>query len=428
MATGNTASYTSSVTNLPDLYEKTNTAVMTGIKTRTEEYEWGDDMPDLMITPSANEMRIPLKIQYQTGVAMIPEGGYEAVLGTAATIPGTVSFVQMNKRYSITGLGQAFDKRGRAGMIIRQTAFSAQSAVEAMARSWGLDTYGFSTGTKAVIVSTLSAGTVQNGIGLKNAYGSSLIPATTTNQLTYLSNIFRAGENVAIIRSGVLIEFGNVVASPSVASGVGFIDATFNSSITPTAGDLLVFANAVIDATVTGTDKNNAPNGFLDALTSTSLHGVSGSTYGPWNAAYANTAGGRWNFQLQEAMATAIANASGLKMDRIILSQGVRRDAIAGERAAMRYDSTDFNLQGDLGGFKYLTSVLAPPGMAIGWYSGCVYKKLLSDKPGYEAGPSIFSLDKVQDRSATAAKFDLFYFRAFTARGGLGYASALTEQ
>jgi hypothetical protein len=50
------------------------------------------------------------------------------------------------------------------------------------------------------------------------------------------------------------VEFGTVTQRRPASSGVGYIDVTFTSSITPTAGDLIVFANADGDSTITGTD------------------------------------------------------------------------------------------------------------------------------------------------------------------------------
>ena len=101
--------------------------------------------------PATEKLRIVLDVQYQTGTAMIPDGGYEAVTGTVAPQHGTFTFVQANKRYSFTTLEQGFDNKGRAGMIQRQTLYSSIKAVEALARTIGLQTYGFSTGTVAVV-------------------------------------------------------------------------------------------------------------------------------------------------------------------------------------------------------------------------------------------------------------------------------------
>ena len=71
---------------------------------------------------------------------------------------------------------------------------------------------------------------------------------------------------------------------------------------------------------------------------------------------------------------------------------------------------------------------LAPPGMFIGYNKDASCKKVLSDKPDYEGGPEIFSLDKVQDKAAVAASYDFIYARVCNNRAGMGYASSLTEQ
>ena len=101
---------------------------------------------------------------------------------------------------------------------------------------------------------------------------------------------------------------------------------------------------------------------------------------------------------------------------------------IAGERGARRYDSEEMDLEGDLGKFKYLTAVLAPPGMAIGWYSKALSKIELSDQPEDGGGKSIFKLDKVQGKSQIAASYDYFYQKVCGSRGAVGSAINLTEQ
>lgn len=430
MATGQVPTITT-VNSLADLYKKTNTAVKVALKRKTEEYDWFDDYPDELITPSGNEMRIVLDVMYQPDLtAMIPDGGYEAQLTTAPPQHGIFTFVQANFRYSFTTLNQAYDKRGRAGMIQQQTLYSAIKCVENFARKIGKQTYGMSTGTVALVAATGTAGTTSNGVQLKNAYGSTLIPGGTTASNTYLSNLFRNGDPIALIRAGALQGFGSVAASPSLASGVGFVDLTWQVSQTPTVNDVIVPAAAVIDNTITATDTNRWPVGFLDGMTSASVHGLATATAPNWKS-NGYTAGGRFGYPLQEWLINQIWNNGGVKTDRLIMSQGVRRDVIAGERAAMRYnDKTDFNLNGDIGsdGIKYMTSVLAPPGMVIAWNSECITQKILSDKPDYEGGPSMFDLDKVQDRGAYAASYNFVYARIWTNRAGTGYLANLTEQ
>ncbi|HEY1177152.1 MAG TPA: hypothetical protein VGF17_13430 [Phytomonospora sp.] len=418
------------VSNLSELHKKTNTEVMVGLKRKTEELSWFDDLPDLKLIPSGNEMRLVLDVTYQPDTAaMIPDGGYEAVQTTQAPSHGTVSFVQMNARYSFSTLYQAFEKKGRAGMIQKNVTFSAVKAIENFARKIGLQTYGSSTGTKAVVKTTGSAGAVQTGIALKNAFGSSLVPGSATADQTYLSTIFRVGDPVAIIRSSAIVEFGSVVASPSTGSGVGFIDITFNSSITPTANDLIVAAAAVTGNTIAETDTGRWPVGMFDVIGSGALHGLSG-TGNQWNVGYSDTTGGRMSFVRKEALANALWNQGGVKMNRMIWSQGVRRDAIAGERGSMVYESSSTNLDGDIGvkGVKDYTSVLAPTGLVFGWNNEVLTKKALSDLPDYESGPSIFELDKIQDKGAYSASFNYVYLKACTNRSGVGYLSSLQEQ
>ncbi len=429
MATGYTSSATT-VATLADLYEKANTDVKTGIKLITEEAKWFRQYPKEKITVSGNENRIPLVLTQPTGLAMIGDGGNEAVMSTPAPTHGTFMPVQMNARYGFTGLAQALTNRARAAMIESQVDFQSAMTITKFSRGIGLQTYGQSVGTVAVVAGTLSAGTVQTDIQLKNAFGTTAIPGTTsTAQKTYISSLIRTGEHVALIRSAAIVEFGTVVASPAANLGVGYIDITFTSSITPTIGDLIVFANADGDNTITGTDVNNWAVGFAEILFATSLHGVSGAagSYPAWNPGSTATATQRMSFQVKEKMINDIWNAAGVQMDRMIVSQGVRRDAIAGERGARRYDSDEMDLEGDLGKFKYLTSQLAPPGFAIGWYGQAVAKIELSDQPEDGGGKSIFKLDKVQGKSQMAAAYDYFYQKVVSSRAATGYAYNLTE-
>jgi hypothetical protein len=97
--------------------------------------------------------------------------------------------------------------------------------------------------------------------------------ADTGIQDTYLSNLFPVNNRIALIRAGAIVEFGTVTAAPSATSGIGYIDVTFTSSITPTAGDLVVSANADGDVTITGTDYNNWPEGWTSILLSDSCEG-----------------------------------------------------------------------------------------------------------------------------------------------------------
>jgi hypothetical protein len=427
VATGFAAGTYTTVSSLVDLYTKTNTDVKQAIKARYKETGWLRSYPKEMVKYSPNETRIPLILTKPTGVAMIPDGGYEATPNTNAPTSGTISMVQMNARFSYTGLADALDGRSRSTMIEQQTAYQSFQKGVAIGRTIAYQTYGQSTGGVAVVKTTGSASATQNGVALKNAFQSTLVAGGTTPQDTYLSNLFIVGEHIALIRSGAIVEFGTVVASPSVGSGVGFADFLFNSSITPTANDVIVLANAITDSTITGTDTNRWPIGFIEALTASSVHGVTTSAYPYWAAGSTQTTTQRLSFQVKEKMMNDIFNASGMTMDRMIVSDGIRRDAIAGERGARRYDSAEMDLEGELGKFKYLHSEISPPGLAIGWYSQAYSKLDLTDQPEDEMTKGGFKLDKVQDRSAWQGSFDYFYTKVVSARSAMGYASNLQE-
>ena len=427
MATGFTPAYTAS-SSLSDLYKKTNTEVMTAIKLDTEEYDWMDDTPEEAITPSANEMRLVLDVNYETGVAMIPEGGYEAVLSSQPPEHGTFTPVQANMRFSFSTLYEyGWNKAGKAGQIMNQLKFEAMKKTSALGETIGLQTYGFSTGTIAVVETTGGASATQTDIAVKDAFGTSLVAGSDTNGAAYLNGLLRAGEGVAIIRSGSLVEFGTFNGTGT--SGNGYYDITFTSSITPTAGDLIVKANAVTDATITATDRNRWPIGLFDATTSASVHGLATSSAPNW-ASYQDTTGGRWSYAKQEKAINQVSNNGGVKANRIIWSQGVRRDVIAGERAALRYESSSFDFDGKFGtqGIQYRTSRLAPTGTVFGYNNQVYTKRVLSEKPPMEGGPGLFSFDKVQDRGSQAASLNFIYWRCVNNRAGMFVATSLTEQ
>lgn len=434
MATGYpTASVATTVTNVVDLYKKQNTDVKVAVKLQTEEASWFRDYPRENIVVSGNENRIPLVLVKPLPGAHIPEGGNESIMTTPSPTHGTFLPVQLDKRHGFTGLAQAYDNRSRAAMIEDQLTYQANMSGYSIGLSLGYTTYGTSVGTMAVVKTTGSGGTTQNGIAIKNAYGSSTFcpGGDGTVQDTYLNQLIPVGVRIALIRSTAIVEFATVTASPSVASGVGFIDALFTSSITPTVGDLIVFAMADGDVTITGTDYNNSSLGFTDILTASSVEGVtglSGGTYPFWSPGSTQTASQRLSFAVKRRMIQECFNAGGGTINRFIMPQGVERDAISGELGARRFDSADVDIEGNLKdgkGEKHYTSALAIPNTLIGWYDKAITKVDLSDQPADEASKSIFKLDKVQGKSQTAAYYDYFYQRICTSRALTGYATNL---
>jgi hypothetical protein len=291
----------------------------------------------------------------------------------------------MNARYSFTTLYQGFEKKGQAGMIQKNVTYQTVKAIErSVARSVS-QTYGFSTGTKAVVKTTGSAGATQTGIALKNGYGSSLIPGTATADQTYISSIFRVGDPVCAHPLGAMVEFGVVVASPAVGSGVGFIDITFArpSPRPPTTSS----GPAAVTATLSETDQNRWPVGLLDACTLRQparpvRHGQ------PVERGLGDTTGGRMSFSRIEKMANASGITAASSWTRMIWSQGVRRDTISGERGVMVYDSSQVQSgrRRRLQGREGLHLVLARPGRCSAG-TPTAHEEVAVDLADYERWP-----------------------------------------
>lgn len=432
MATGFPASSAASVSSAADLYEKTNTDVKTGIKLVVEEYKWFRQYPKENITVSGNENRVPVVLSPANMPAAIGDGGSERAMVSNFPTHGTFMPTQLNVRFGYTGLAMALDAKARGSQIESQTGYQAMMGVYSLARGIGLQTYGQSTGVVAVVKTTNGASATQV-IALKNAFNSStFVPGGDGGvQDAYLSNIFQLNDRVALFNGASIRDFGTVTASPSATSGVGFIDVTFQASITPTANDLIYFAMADGDVTATGTDQNNWTIGFTEALTASSTLGITTAAFPKWAAGSAVSVPQRGSFQVKERMINECWNNGGVQINRFIIGQGVRRDIIASERAARRYDSSEVDIEGDIqpgDGQKYFTSVLALPGVMIGWYDQAYSQIMLSDLPDEGAqSKSMFKLDKVQGKSQIAASLDFFWAKIPSNRGGMGYAAQLTS-
>lgn len=432
--TMNTVSY------LGQLFKKTQTGLLTALQDQTPEIKWLRKTPMASLIPSGLEMRLILNVMFAGGGAMIPDGGYEA--GTVVAPPqyGTVTFVQYNNRYGLTGLGKMYDRYAKQGEVMRLNYYGAKKVLEAMGRKIGMQTYGYSTGTIANVDTTATVSTNTNVL-LKQPFGSSLIANTnataTSNEKTYMAQLFRAIGGVAA--GGDMI--GPIHTADVVTNGQGSIVSVTNStgsinvttaggSSTWTAGDAITFFNAVTDTTVTGTDLNRWPNGLLDVTQSASLHGLATSTAPNW-ASYTDSSGGRLGYVKLQKAKQYVNNYGGTEIDTMIVSNGVQNDATAAQRSAKVYQNTNnFDLDGNLTAksIEIKTSLLAPPGLAFP-YDSEVYTKLeLGDLPSENGGPDLFEIDKLPNVDQWVNALNYAYLRACTNRAAVACLSGLTEQ
>lgn len=429
---GNTATV-NTVANLQQAFKKTQTGMLTALQQQTPELGWLRKTPMAKLIPSGLEMRLILDVLFQQGGAMIPDGGYESTMTVAAPQYGTVTFVQYNGRFGLTGLGRMYDRYANAGEVIKLNMYAARKVLEGMGRKIGMQTYGYSTGTVAVVDTTATINTTGD-VTLKQAFGSSLIgnsnATASTNQKAYLAQLFRGSGNViAPLNSGALRTNGQATVN-SVNSANGTINVTTPGSCTFTAGDPIVFFNAVTDTTIAGTEYNLWANGLLDATQSTSLHGLATSTAPNW-AAYNDTSGGRFGFvKLRKGQQYAM-NYGGMDPDTLIVSNGVQNDMTAGERAARIYSGTSaFDLDGNISakGIEIKTSLLAPPALAFHLNTEAYTKLELGDLPSDNGSPDLFVPDKLPNQDQWAFALNYAYCRPTLNRAALGCYSGLSEQ
>ena len=434
MAIAGNAVNSNTVSSLNQLFKKTATGLLDALQASTPELKWLKKTPDASLIPSGLEMRLILNVVFQRQGQMIPDGGYEATTSIAAPQNGTVTFVQYNDRFALTGLGRMYDKYAKQGEVMRLNYYGAKKVMEGMGRKIGYQTYGYSTGTIAVVDTTQTVSTNTNVL-LKQAFGSSLIGNTnasaTANQLTYLAQLFRStGDIIGPLSAADVVTNGqaSIVSATNSTGSINVTTAGGNS--TWTAGNPIVFFNSVTDTTKAGTELNLWPSGLLDATQSTTLHGLATSTAPNW-ASYTDTSGGRFGFIKLRKGQQYINNYGGTEPDTLILSNGVLDEATAAERAARIYPGVSmFDLDGNLKakGIDIRTSLLAPPAIAFLYDSEAFTKLDMGDLPSEDGGPDLFDIDKLPNQNIWVASLNYAYLRATLNRAAIACFSALTEQ
>jgi hypothetical protein len=178
------------------------------------------------------------------------------------------------------------DQEAQAGQSSGSFRWQAMKALETISNTVSWQFYGFSTGVNAcqtTTVATQASGTYT----LANAFGISGSGAA------YLGSMFTTNDRVALIRAGALV--ANAIGRSPRSTDERHITITWLGSVTSASGDNIVFANSVENTTIAGTDWNLCPVGLLDASTSTSVHGLSGSSVPNWNAGAHLHHGGRFS-------------------------------------------------------------------------------------------------------------------------------------
>jgi hypothetical protein len=422
MATAQAVSY-KKVSDLNLGYKRATTKLYRTYTRRIAEYRWLDNIDDEEIVPSGRLNNILLDVAVGVGAHQVDDAGYESRTETPELEEGEFVFNHTNARFSISLRAEAFDKKARAGQIIRQIKYQSLKCIEGVMRKYGLMYYGFSTGVLAKVSDNPASG-VTATVTLKDAFGMAQL-----DDPAYLAQMFPPDEGIAFLRAGVLVAFATVTGNDPVA---GTIDVDFNgANVDLAADDAIVYGNGVIGNTLSETDYNKWNVGLLDAVVSDEVHGVASSDVPTWAPASYGTDGGSWGWLKARRMKQALENKGDTTLQRIILSNGVLNDKDAKERQALIWTSSSaMNIDGSAGmkGVTEDTTRYTPPTCVFGIGRDAMGKKVLTDKPDEEETIEFGKLHKAEDRSALKGGVDMISATIIRSRSRLAAEIGLDEQ
>ena len=365
---------TTSGTTVQKVWRKIQGELATAIQYDCEEWDMAEDFFPSEDTPwSAREVTIPLDIAEGAGIASIPEGGIEARESSPNLNEITVSLVQFNGRFNASRLALYGDKP--EAQIKKQLLHQGAHKIRDMARHFSDYFYGVSNAYLAQVSGAVTATTAT--YTLQGGYGVSGITNTT-----FIADKFRAGDYVALIRSAALVT--NAIGSVSSITNAGVLVVVWGGSVTSASGDYVVKANSKENSTIAGTDYSRGLVGLIDMTATASIHSLSNASVAAWDVAYSDTAAGRFSGSKVIRAQDNIGNLGGGKVTDIILDQGVRRDWINLERAALRFaDPMGMQSDGSLvsKGRKILATRRVPPGYVFALDRSALSKWALLPKP-----------------------------------------------
>lgn len=367
---------TTSGSSLDKVWKIIQGELVEGIQFLCEEYEDIEDLSEEETTTfSHRQVFIPINLDEGVGIASIDEGGYEAFPNSTNLRELTVDLIQFNGRFNASMLAQYADKD--EAQVKRQIKHQGGSKLNAMARNFADYFHGVSTAYLAQVSATVTGTTLTHT--LMGGYGISGI----TNA-AFLADKFRPGERVALINQGALV--ANALGTVgNVDTTNGAITVTWSGNVTATSADYVVKANSMENTTIAATDYNKGLVGLIDMTQTASVHGVSNSSVANWDVAFSDTSGGRFTGSRIHRGKDEIKNKGGMEPANLLfLDQGVHRDMINNERAALRVsDPMGIELDGSVKtkGTKIFTSRRVPPGYGTLAVKGSIKKWSLLPKP-----------------------------------------------
>jgi hypothetical protein len=412
---------TTSGVDLPSIWRKIQAGIVVAAQFGVEE--WNDTMKleNFETNWSAREITVELDILQGYGAASILEGGKEANPSTPATVTATITWIFINKRFTISKTAQYIQQQqGVKGQLESQLRWQSKKAVQAIRAKVGDMFYGFSTGTVCLLSAVGGAPTYT----LKDMFGIAALGGTTANRRN--TDFFQIGSRVAFLNPAgpALRGMDRITALDRTAQTITTAGAIAGAAI----GDLVVFADNVENTTLAGgTERNLALIGLLDSTTSTSVHGVSGAVQPKWTS-YQDTAGGRFNGIRLRKMKQAIENNGGGSMTDVWWANGVENDVLAQLQAGLRFsDAYALEMDGapKSKGVTFHTSRRVPDGYVFAFdKKNSIRKMVLLPEPSSVAFDDGL---KMQDDSGTLFGLDYPCALVTQNRSNAALASGLTQ-
>lgn len=421
------ATYTPTLsTDVTKIWHKIQTDVQMGLNFMSEEWEQLEDLKQFKVDWTSREILVPLDITKGAGIASIPEGGYEARPSSPAPQELSLSWVLFNGRFTVSKTVNWIKQKTPGAMIEDQMKYQAAKKVQDLGRHYSDYFYGKTTGYLAQTSTnaTQSSGTYT----LYNGYGETSIAGSDAASAAFIARKFNVGDYVALIRSATLVTNAIGVVT-AVSTTTPSITVTWAGSVDSDAADYVVKANSLENTTIAGTDYNGGLVGLLDMCLTASVHGLSSSSVADWSVAYSSTTGSRLTgVRLRKAI-QEIKNYGGGTVDRVYIDQGVERDMIDLQNAAVRFsDPNSMEMDGSVkyGNVKFKATRRVPPGWAIPMASKSVRRMTLLPKP--DGTPIWEDGEKIVDRSAYVFSIDFPCATVCLNRKNLAYFNGLTQQ
>lgn len=322
------------------IWRKVQGDLMDGIQYECEEYALLDELKPHKITVSAREILQPLNLNEGFGVASITEGGYEAQPGSPNAEEATLTWININARFSASMTSMFLDKLNPDAEIERELMFRGGHKIFDVARDFSDRFYGVST---SVLCQTSTVATQSSGAyTLKNLYGNTTWPGSSLQvEKSLITDKFRVGDKVALVRASALVTnaIGTITA---ISSSTPSITVTWIGSVTSANNDNIVKANSVGNGTsstvLDDTDWNKSLVGLVDLFGTASIHNLSSASVANWDNAYTDTTVGRFSGLKVHRGRQEIQNKGPGKANTLILAQGVERDLFALQSAALRFN------------------------------------------------------------------------------------------